>query len=119
MIDVLKLVAEKSNWSAPRPKGTAVGIGFQYSHRGYFAEVAEVTVDANKREQDRKIALNAADCYAADAAWVLTAGSISSVFGIVAPGVNVRGTDPQMQSLPLSCSVERTDAVPWARPTVS
>jgi isoquinoline 1-oxidoreductase beta subunit len=55
MIDVVKLAAEKSNWSAPRPKGTAVGIGFQYSHRGYFAEVAEVTVDANKRIKVNKV----------------------------------------------------------------
>jgi isoquinoline 1-oxidoreductase beta subunit len=55
MIDVVKLVAEKSNWSAARPKGTAVGIGFQYSHRGYFAEVAEVTVSADKRIKVNKV----------------------------------------------------------------
>jgi isoquinoline 1-oxidoreductase beta subunit len=55
MIEVVKLAAEKANWSTPRPKGTGLGIGFQYSHRGYFAEIAEVTVDSNKRIKVNKV----------------------------------------------------------------
>jgi isoquinoline 1-oxidoreductase beta subunit len=55
MTEVVKMAAEKSNWTQARPKGTAVGIGFQYSHRGYFAEVAEVTVSADKRIKVNKV----------------------------------------------------------------
>jgi isoquinoline 1-oxidoreductase subunit beta len=51
MVPVLKLVAEKSNWSqrGSLPKGRALGVAFHFSHFGYFAEVADVSVgDQNK-----------------------------------------------------------------------
>jgi isoquinoline 1-oxidoreductase beta subunit len=54
---VLKAVAERSGWSKRQslPKGTGMGIAFQYSHRGYFAEVAQVKVTADKRLTIEKV----------------------------------------------------------------
>jgi isoquinoline 1-oxidoreductase beta subunit len=56
MSAVLKLVGEMSGWWKQQlPKGTALGVACHYSHRGYFAEVAEVTVTADKGVKVNKV----------------------------------------------------------------
>jgi len=53
--DVIKLVTEKAGWGKPLPKGRGLGLAFHYSHAGHFAEVADVSVDANKKVTVHKV----------------------------------------------------------------
>ncbi|HEX5161824.1 MAG TPA: molybdopterin cofactor-binding domain-containing protein [Steroidobacteraceae bacterium] len=47
--DVIKLATEKAGWGRKLPEGHGMGLAFHFSHAGHFAEVAEVSVDGNKR----------------------------------------------------------------------
>jgi isoquinoline 1-oxidoreductase subunit beta len=56
MAAVLKMVGEMSGWGKRQlAKGTALGVACHYSHRGYFAEVAEVTLSGDKAVKVNKV----------------------------------------------------------------
>lgn len=57
MKHVLQHVAEKAEWGKKKfPRGQGQGIAFHFSHRGYIAQVAEVTVSrGGKLEVDRVV----------------------------------------------------------------
>ena len=52
---VIKLAAEKAGWGKKLPKGRGMGLAFHFSHAGHFAEVAEVSVDANRKLTVHKV----------------------------------------------------------------
>jgi len=54
MRGVVQAVAEKSGWGKTLPRGQGMGLGYYFSHQGYIAEVAEVTVSKDgKLKVDR------------------------------------------------------------------
>jgi isoquinoline 1-oxidoreductase beta subunit len=47
--DVIRLATEKAGWGRKLPPGHGMGLAFHFSHAGHIAEVAEVSVDVDKR----------------------------------------------------------------------
>jgi isoquinoline 1-oxidoreductase beta subunit len=60
-INVTKAAAKKGNWGKRMKKGQGRGLSFYFSHLGYFAEVAEVTVDSSNNVKVDRVVV-AADC---------------------------------------------------------
>jgi len=74
-IGVIKMAALKADWGKKLPKGRALGLAFHFSHGGYFAEVAEVSVNDAKEVKVHHV----------------------TVVGDIGPIVNLSGAENQCQ----------------------
>jgi len=72
---VTRLAAEEAGWGRQMPTGRGLGMAFYFSHQGHFAEVAEVSVDDDRR---------------------LTVHQVT-VAGDIGPIVNMSGAENQVQ----------------------
>lgn len=73
--NVIKLAAEKAGWGKALPRGRGLGLAFHFSHAGHFAEVAEVSVDENRKVSVHRV----------------------TVAGDIGPIVNMSGAENQCQ----------------------
>jgi isoquinoline 1-oxidoreductase beta subunit len=72
---VTRLAAEQAGWGRSLPAGRGLGLAFHFSHQGHFAEVAEVSVDSNRKLTVHKV----------------------TVAGDIGPVVNMSGAENQAQ----------------------
>lgn len=72
---VVKLAAQQAGWGKPLAKGRGLGLAFHFSHAGHFAQVAEVSVDANKKLRVHKV----------------------TVAGDIGPIINLSGAENQVE----------------------
>lgn len=81
MIGVVKLAAEKGNWSNPEP-GVSKGFSCYYSHNTYVAEVADVqTVDGEQRITNMTVAVDCGIVINPEAAINLVQGGVVDGLG--------------------------------------
>jgi isoquinoline 1-oxidoreductase beta subunit len=54
-INTIESVAKRAEWGKSMPKGRALGLSFYFSHAGHVAEIADVSVDSNKKITVHKV----------------------------------------------------------------
>lgn len=81
--DVIKLAADKAGWGRDMPEGRGLGLSFYFCHAAHVAEVAEVSVDANKKVTVHKVTV------AVDVGPIVNmSGALSQVEGSVIDGLS-------------------------------
>jgi len=86
-IDVIKLAAEKAGWGRTMPAGTGLGLSFYFCHAAHVAEVAEVSVDANRNFRVNKVTV------AVDVGPIINmSGALSQIQGSVIDGLSTMAT---------------------------
>jgi len=82
-IDVIKLAVEKAGWGKSMPAGSGQGLAFYFCHAAHIAEVAEVTVDAERNFRVDKVTV------AVDVGPIINmSGALSQVQGSVIDGLS-------------------------------
>jgi len=82
-MDVIRLAAEKANWGKKMPAGSGQGMAFYFCHAAHIAEVAEVTVDADRNFRVNKVTV------AVDVGPIINmSGAIGQVQGAVVDGLS-------------------------------
>ena len=82
-IDVIQLAAERAGWGKSMPAGSGQGLAFYFCHAAHIAEVAEVSVDANRNFSVDRVTV------AVDVGPIINmSGAISQVQGSVVDGLS-------------------------------
>jgi isoquinoline 1-oxidoreductase beta subunit len=82
-IDVIKFLAAKADWGKTMPNGSGLGFAFYFCHAAHVAEIAEVSVDADRNFRVDKVTV------AVDVGPIINmSGAINQVQGSIVDGLS-------------------------------
>ena len=85
--DVIRKAAAESGWGKPLPEGRALGLAFYFCHAAHIAEVAEVSVSADRELTIHKVTA------AVDVGPIINqSGALSQVEGSIIDGISTMMT---------------------------